>query len=321
MKWKELVKNYFTFTRKERIATLALLLVIVIIFFLPSLYQSRNATASTSLDTTWANAVKQLENRNAKNTNDEDAERVNAYQFDPSKNNSYKPGEKLFYFDPNTLTKEGWQDLGLKDKTIQTILNYRNKGGQFKKAEDLQRIYGFMQKDYERLAAFVRIETKNKQTEAENSANKVESFKTETAFVHSAKTPLSIDINSADTSAFIALPGIGSKLAARIVNFREKLGGFYSVDQVGETFGLPDSTFQKIKSFLHLKNTSVRKININTATVDELKAHPYIKYNIANPIIAYRNEHGLFSKTEDIQKLMVITEEIYKKVSPYLATQ
>ena len=111
-----------------------------------------------------------------------------------------------------------------------------------------------------------------------------------------------IDINTADTSAFISLPGIGSKLAARIVNFRDKLGGFYSIDQVGETFGLPDSTFQKIKQYLKLENTSIKKININTATVDELKAHPYIKYSVANPIIAYRNEHGPFFKSGRYKK-------------------
>ena len=62
-----------------------------------------------------------------------------------------------------------------------------------------------------------------------------------------------IDVNTADTSAFISLPGIGSKLAARIVTFREKLGGFYSVEQIGETYGLPDSTFQKIKQWLKLE--------------------------------------------------------------------
>jgi competence protein ComEA len=110
-------------------------------------------------------------------------------------------------------------------------------------------------------------------------------------------------------------------LAARIVNFRDKLGGFYSIEQVGETFGLPDSTFQKIKPLLQLKNSSIRKININTATVDELKAHPYIKYSIANPIVAYRTQHGPFSNIEDIKKVMVVTNEIYNKIAPYLIAQ
>lgn len=78
------------------------------------------------------------------------------------------------------------------------------------------------------------------------------------------KKPLMVTINDADTSAFIALPGIGSKLSARIVAFRDKLGGFYSVEQIGETWGLADSTFQKIKGRLQVSG-EVRKINVNTA--------------------------------------------------------
>ncbi len=79
---------------------------------------------------------------------------------------------------------------------------------------------------------------------------------------------ISIDINEADTTAFIALPGIGSKLAQRIINFRTKLGGFYSIDQVRETFGLPDSTFRKIQKQLTYHNSTIQKININALTIE-----------------------------------------------------
>jgi competence ComEA-like helix-hairpin-helix protein len=84
---------------------------------------------------------------------------------------------------------------------------------------------------------------------------------------------------------------------------------------------LPDSTFQKIKPYLQANSNAIKKININKATADELKTHPYIKYNIANPIIAYRKQHGPFEKIEDIKKVMVVTDEMYEKISPYLTTQ
>src|SRR4029077_11188899 len=127
--------------------------------------------------------------------------------------------------------------------------------------------------------------------------------------------------NSADTNQLIALPGIGHTLAGRIVNFREKLGGFYSVKQVGETFGIADSVFQKIKPFLVLNETGLKKIPVNTAGIDELKIHPYIRYKLATAIISYRNEHGPFSSIEDLRKIMVITEEIYQKLAPYIIIQ
>jgi competence ComEA-like helix-hairpin-helix protein len=274
-------------------------------------------------DTTWMSVVKRIEIKEAQN--DEYPERNEddgyAYQYDRTKNSyDYLSEGELFYFDPNTLSAGKWKKLGLRDKTITTIQNYLNKGGHFYKPEDLQKIYGLKKDEYERLTPFIRIESVSaaKSTGAvvtPESQNENQSGK------NFASRYSVIDINEADTSAFISLPGIGSRLAARIVNFRDKLGGFYSIDQVGETYGLPDSVFQKIKQWLKLENISVKKININTATVDELKAHPYIKFSIANPIVAYRNQHGLFSKVEDIKKVMVVTEEVFRKIEPYLITQ
>ncbi len=191
-----------------------------------------------------------------------------------------------------------------------------SKGGHFYKPEDLQKIYGLHKDEYERLKPYVKIESKTASSN-EQFVSPRSNEGTQPAKKFATRYSV-IDINTADTSALISLPGIGSKLAARIVNFREKLGGFYSVDQVGETYGLPDSTFQKIKQYLKLDNASVKKININTATIDEMKAHPYIKYSLANPIVAYRNEHGAFSKIEDIRKIMAVTDEIYQKIAPYL---
>ena len=107
----------------------------------------------------------------------------------------------------------------------------------------------------------------------------------------------------------------------RIINFRDKLGGFYKAEQVAETFGLADSVFQKIKSRLTLSNSAVKQFNINTASVDELKAHPYIKYNLANAIVQYRTQHGNFASVADIKQIMMVTEEMYSKAAPYLKVQ
>ncbi|MBI3884052.1 MAG: SDR family NAD(P)-dependent oxidoreductase [Sphingobacteriales bacterium] len=137
------------------------------------------------------------------------------------------------------------------------------------------------------------------------------------AIAHAETEAGPIDINSADSLALIALPGIGNKLAKRITTFRDKLGGFYTTVQVSETFGLPDSTYQKIKTKLII-TTGPKQLNINTATLDELKNHPYIHYQIANSIIQYRKQHGNFTAVIDIKNSMLITEEIFNKISPYL---
>ena len=320
MNWKEFVSGYLVFTRKERLGIIIVIVMILGIFFLPSSFP-RNNNKTVLTDTNWIAALKNIEqkevkddNENFKQNNDDNS---SAYQYDRSTNNNYsKQKGELFYFDPNTLSIEGWKKLGLRDKTIHTIQNYLSKGGHFKRPEDLQRIYGLFPNEYERIATYIKIELAVEPTTYKNFNDKTP-IENQPVKTYTSRYAV-IEINNADTSAFISLPGIGSKLAARIVNFRDKLGGFYSIAQVGETFGLPDSTFQKIKQYLKLENISTRKININTATIDELKTHPYIRYSLANPIVAYRNEHGPFAKVEDIKKVMAVTDEVYYKIIPYL---
>jgi len=307
MKRKKILEDYFLFTKKDRIAVLIIILILFFVFFSPRFFKKNTHITSSANDTAWVQAIKKLEVKQDSFVADNEV--ASNYQYDRSQttdaNNS---SGQLFYFDPNTISITDWEKLGLRGKTIQTIQNYLSKGGRFKEPEDLKKIYGLHPDQYERLAPYIRI------SKEENNFTKQE-------LVASKKTTVIIDINTADTSAFISLPGIGSKLAARIVNFRDKLGGFYSIEQVKQTYGLPDSTFQKIKQYLKLENFNIKKININTATVDELKAHPYIKYSLANPIIAYRNQHGLFSQVEDVKKIMLITDDIYNKISPYLTTK
>lgn len=322
MKWKEIVADYLTFTRKERIGIITVLSLITIAIFLPAFFSYQEGTGQQTPDTSWIAAIKKIEQKETsiEKTGAENENNVSEYQYDSSKSNYHNNRfeRELFYFDPNTLSKEGWQKLGLRDKTIQTIQNYLSKGGHFKKPEDLQRVYGLHKDEYERLVPYVKIEPGIKENESTRFEENKSFPETKSDFRKTSRhNP--IDINSADTTAFISLPGIGSKLATRIINFRDKLGGFHTIEQVKETFGLPDSTFQKIKPYLVLKNNDVKKININTATVDELKIHPYIRYNIANVIVAYRNQHGSFSTMEDIQKIMLITDEVYQKIIPYLS--
>ena len=120
-----------------------------------------------------------------------------------------------------------------------------------------KKIYGLREDEYERLKPYIKIESNiskaNDNFVSFKSKEEIQSVKT-----YAARYSI-IDVNIADTTAFISLPGIGSKLATRIVNFRDKLGGFYSIDQIGETYGLPDSSFQKIKQYLKLDNPSVKK--------------------------------------------------------------
>ncbi len=313
--WKEVVVDYLSFSGKERVGALFILLVISLSIFLPMAFSKSGAPGTEEADSTLMAAIAKLERQSPpvdkKNNNRED--NAEYYQYDRRRSNTYQTEQtaQLFFFDPNTISGEAWKKLGLSQKTIQTILNYRSKGGQFRKPEDLARIYGLRRQDYDRIAPYIRIETKQEKTPDEVATP---------AFSSKQKGNTEpVDINTGDTTAFIKLPGIGSKLATRIINFREKLGGFHSIEQVSETYGLPDSTFQKIRTYLKPGNTPVKKININTATLDDMKDHPYIRYKLAQAILAYRIEHGPFQKIDDLKKLMVFTDDQLIKLSPYLS--
>jgi competence ComEA-like helix-hairpin-helix protein len=318
MAWKKAITDYFSFTRKERLAVLVLLALIILVFLAPTFFSKKQGYSSSfSPDSSWAAALKKIDTRETKSLYEStDTSTHIAWQYDRSINShpNRKKGE-LFYFDPNTITTEEWEKLGLRDKTIKTIQNYLSKGGHFYQPQDLSKVYGLFEDEYKRLAPYIRIVKKEAVSSSFSNNNNSPSP------VDEKHRYAVIDINMADTSAFIALPGIGSKLALRITSFRDKLGGFYSISQVGETFGLSDSVFQTIRQYLKLETPVLRKININTASADELKAHPYIRYNLANPIIAYRKEHGPFSKVEDIKNIMAINNETYNRIAPYLSIE
>lgn len=315
MKWQQFVKDYLFFSKKERNAIIILITVIVIIAMIPYLYKPNiAATLPTAEQQVFLQELAKLKEKENKLS----AIRNNEEETQTSGQYSNGPKAVLFYFDPNTLSVEGWQKLGVRDRTIQTIKKYLSKGGKFKEADDLKKIYGLRENETGRLMTYVRIARKIES--GTKSFQDIESPAQE-QYVKKAFRHQSINVNTADEAVWVALPGVGEKLAARIIGFREKLGGFHNIDQIGETYGLPDSTFQKIRPRLSIEDGQVRRLNINTATLEELKQHPYIRWNIARVLVAYRGQHGNFTSIEEIRQIDIITPEIFQKIAPYLSIE
>lgn len=301
------LKTYFTFSKKERGGIIALLAILAAVWFIPVLLVPEELFDEEGY-AIFRHNMEQLQQQDAQRKQSKDSGSASSSFSSPS---SYTPhaNTTIFYFDPNTLSPEGWQRLGIPDRTAETIQNFINKGGRFYKAEDLGKIYGLKKEDYKRLLPYVSIAAK------ENNSPPFHHNRNAKGHNHHAEP---VAINTADTTAFIALPGIGSRLANRIVSFREKLGGFYSVEQVAEVYGLSDSVFQQIKSRLQCNPGAIKKININTAGIDELKAHPYIKYQVGNAIIQYRLQHGNFQNRDDLKRVHPVSDHLLQKLEPYI---
>ncbi|MBX6379711.1 MAG: helix-hairpin-helix domain-containing protein [Thermoflavifilum aggregans] len=239
-------------------------------------------------------------------------------QTSAQKKSSTSVSYQLFYFDPNKATLEDWLRLGIPSRTALVILHYREKGGRFRKKEDLMKIYGFQQADYQRLAPYVRIgdktidSTKHVQMPVITSSAGTYINQQQTAFRQK------IELNSADTLLLMQLPGIGSAYARHIIRYRERLGGFYAVDQLKEISHIPDSIIQRVLPWVSIDTGLIRSMDLNTVQLGELAIHPYVGYALARLIIAYREQHGPYREIADLQKLVLVNEQIYRKLVHYL---
>ena len=231
-----------------------------------------------------------------------------------SSNREQRRKPTLSPFDPNSATEEQLLDLGLMLKSVKVLENYRNKGGQFHKKEDLKKIYGLPDSDYTRLEPFIQISESQqiKQSFNQQQAPSPNHLTKET------RQDYTVDINIAKEDDLLRLRGIGRTFAAAILNQREKLGGFASFEQLKEIYGLPDSTLQHIKTQLKFSTPIYRIIKLNKADLNGL-THPYLSRKQAEVLLRYRINHGDFKNSDDLKNTNILTTENIEKLKPYIA--
>jgi competence protein ComEA len=125
-----------------------------------------------------------------------------------------------------------------------------------------------------------------------------------------------MDINKANFDDLLELQGIGRTFAARIIEHREKLGGFASLEQIKEIHGLPDSTYRVIVPHLKILTAVYRKISINKAILH--LNHPYLSRKQSEIVIRYRLNHGDFKNMADLKNTGIFTDDILEKLQAYL---
>jgi len=127
-----------------------------------------------------------------------------------------------------------------------------------------------------------------------------------------------IDINTADSAAWVALSGIGPGFAKRIMTYREKLGGFYQVDQLKEVYGLDSLWVKENKALLKVGVGVYRFLAINQVEWKDFK-HPYLPYGQSKVVLAYRKQHGLLKDFEALEKIQLLDLVAWKRLKPYLS--
>lgn len=232
---------------------------------------------------------------------------------------------KLYRFNPNQLTVAQWQELGLNKYIAQRILNYRAKAGDFKSKGQLQKIYGLSDSLFQLWYPYIDLPEENPGYARNNDRSFSTSFsenRPKTGYPRKRWELEPFDLNAADTAQLKQIKGIGSKLSARIVKFRDRMGGFHSVNQVAEVYGLTPEVVDSVKKYTFLaKANGAKQINLNTATFEELRGHPYIGYNLARAIVNYRTQHGPYSSVEELRKIKTLEEAAFQKLQPYVTVQ
>lgn len=226
---------------------------------------------------------------------------------------------RYFAFDPNTISSEQWQELGLPRWLAERIGKYRAKGGRFRKKEDLLRIYDFPEDTYRSLEPYIRLPGEVPTRVPADGLASTPGTPTPTAGRPEVPRParFTFELNSADTTALKRVYGIGSKLSARIVNYRESLGGFAHENQVREVWGLDSTVVDELLKHATLRTTELRKLNVNSGTAEQLR-HPYLKFHIARALVAYRQQHGAFNSPDDLLQVKLLDVATLARLKPYL---
>ncbi|HPC26700.1 MAG TPA: helix-hairpin-helix domain-containing protein [Paludibacteraceae bacterium] len=305
-------KDFFYFSKSQRIGIIVLIILILLVIIanltLPLLPKKPvNVNDSTFFAEVAAFKKSLVSQDSLRKVEWEQRykERYSSFKkFSSYSKNSYQ----LFPFDPNTADSVTFVRLGLKPYIATNILKYRAKGGKFKHPDDLAKVYGISEEKFQELLPYIKID--------ENlfiSSNKIDENKKESEKI------FVIELNSADTTQLMQVKGIGRTYAQRIVRYRKSLGGFVSVDQLKEVYGMTPENYNRILPYCVVDPDLIQKIKVNTANVDRLNQHPYLNFYQAKAIYELRRKKGKLYNFKELKSMPEFSDDELEKIQPYLS--
>ena len=286
----EFLRKWLTFSKGERVAIVTILAAILILvlacLFRPT-RQSLSDASLQNLDSLLALRQAAIEAQQQKQAEQ------------PQEATELHP----FPFNPNTVTEDELRQIGLTDRQIRNIMNYKAKGGKFYSKNDLGKLYTISEEDFAQLEPFIVLpEVARKSTMKTDTEQK--SDQEETAKPKDKKTIPIVDLNTADSLALVELPQIGAYTAVRIIEFRDKLGGFVDKEQLRDVKGMDDARFATIQPYIIIGEAEIREIDINRADFKTLVHHPYLSYEQVKRIFNYREKRGMIKNWAQLETLL-----------------
>ena len=303
------LRKWFSFSKGERVAIITILALILLLILACLFRPSRKSLSDESLhnlDSLLALRQAAIEQQQQQQTE--------------------KPQEVAelhpFPFNPNTLTEEEWLQMGLTDRQVRNIMNYKAKGGKFYSKNDLGKLYTISEEEFAQLEPFIVLPEvargKNTNTKATSQSGvSTGSTTAATALAEKKAIPI-VDLNTVDSTTLVELPQIGPYTAVRIIEFREKLGGFIDKEQLRDVKGMDDARFAAIQPYINLAAVEIRKVDVNRADFKTLVHHPYLNYEQVKRIVNQREKRGMIKNWEQLESLLMEEGEVNPLLEQYV---
>jgi competence protein ComEA len=224
------------------------------------------------------------------------------YKKSFSKKDKYKVPERKF--DPNQYLFQDWLKLGLSEKQVNVVMKFTSRG--IYSNEDLKKIFVIPEELFNRIKDSTYYPQKETFSKIERELNQ------------DRPTAILVNLNNSPMEEFTKINGIGPFYAKQIIRYGEQLGGYHSKEQLLEVWKMNLETYEKLKDYVFVQSDNIKKIRLNSTNINELNNHPYLTWNQANSIIKMREQLGSFNSVNDIKESVLIDEETFEKLLPYL---
>jgi len=214
--------------------------------------------------------------------------------------------QDLKRFDPNKITEAELLSMNFPKYVAANWGKFVGRGGKFYRNQDVLKLYGMDTALYLQVEPYLFIESVG--------SSPAPVYKN----VASSESKVRVDINKATTEDLQKVRGIGPAFSERIVKYRKRLGGFARREQLIEVYGLKDETIEALWAQFDMdSNKCCAKLPINRVVLDSLRKHPYLTYNQAKAIIAYREQHGSYTGWADVAEIKILPDSVILKIKPY----
>ncbi len=286
----ESVRKWFSFSKGERIAIFSILVAILILILVSLFSPSRKSLSDESLhDLDSLLALRQAAIETQRLRQSERSQEVAELQ--------------PFHFNPNTISEEEWRQIGLTDRQIRNIMNYKDKGGKFYSKNDLGKLYTISEEDFAQLEPYIVLPDVSRGTSGKTAKKDQDGRTCEASKPVEKKAIPIVDLNTVDSATLVNLPQIGPYTASRIIEFRDKLGGFVDKEQLHAVKGMDEARFAVIQPYVIIGETEIQMIDVNRADFKTLVNHPYFSYEQVKRIFEQREKRGMIRNWEQLQGL------------------